>query len=326
MVARAPFGVSDEGHGKGGRRVTVRSCQQCKFYEPAAVWRRGWCRNPKLYGPHDSRLVDEASLDCARGLGSFWEPRDGRRPPRFQPRRPFLMLSPAPQLALAGAMMASAAGGGAASGGGARGTPPLRPEQERPVSFEPEERYWTDYLRIALPVLGLLLLVGLLWYWASALIGGPTDQPPPSPTTIAVVEPINPATPPPAPTPTPAPVVPTPGPPPPTAPAVAVAPTVAPTPPPAPTEAAAAPAANADNPCANLPVYDPGSVVVTTEAVNLRDGPSTDSNILRELPANTRLTIAGDFSEAGTCDWWPVTVVDTGEAGYVIEQYLRAEG
>ena len=39
------------------------------------------------------------------------------------------------------------------------------------MSYQPEERYWTDYLRIALPVVGLLLLIGLLWYWASAIIG-----------------------------------------------------------------------------------------------------------------------------------------------------------
>ena len=27
------------------------------------------------------------------------------------------------------------------------------------MSYQPEERYWTDYLRIAFPVLGLLLLL-----------------------------------------------------------------------------------------------------------------------------------------------------------------------
>ena len=67
--------------------------------------------------------------------------------------------------------------------------------EERTVSYQPEERYWTDYLRIALPVIGLLLLIGLLWYWASALIGDGGDQPPPTQETAAVITPVNEATP-----------------------------------------------------------------------------------------------------------------------------------
>ena len=67
--------------------------------------------------------------------------------------------------------------------------------EERTVSYQPEERYWTDYLRIALPVIGLLLLIGLLWYWASALIGDGGNQPPPTQETAAVITPVNAATP-----------------------------------------------------------------------------------------------------------------------------------
>ena len=36
----------------------------------------------------------------------------------------------------------------------------------------PEERYWTDYLRIAAPVLGVIILLALAWFWFSHLIGG----------------------------------------------------------------------------------------------------------------------------------------------------------
>lgn len=196
------------------------------------------------------------------------------------------------------------------------------------MSFQPEVRYWTDYLRIALPVLGLLLLIGLLWYWASALIGSPGDQPPPTQTTLAAVTTINAATPPPAPTATPMPVAPTQGLPAPTATTPAVA-ASQPTPPPQSTAAATQPpvaAGDAADACAGLPSYPIGTAVETTETLNLREGPSTDTVAITQLPPNTGLTISGEFAEAGTCDWWPVTVNDTGQNGYVTEEFIREHG
>lgn len=189
------------------------------------------------------------------------------------------------------------------------------------MSYQPEERYWTDYLRIALPVIGLLLLIGLLWYWASALIGdGGSTQPTPE---LAVITPINEATPAP-PTPTAVVLAPTPGPPVQPTP-TPVTPVAAATQPPAPTAAAAAPT-EAANPCANMPVYAVGDLVTTTEAVNLRDAPSTEGNIVTEIAAGTQLQITGEFAEAGQCDWWPVIIAATGQQGYVIEQYLQPVG
>lgn len=188
--------------------------------------------------------------------------------------------------------------------------------EERTVSYQPEERYWTDYLRIALPVVGLLLLIGLLWYWASAWIGDGQDQPPPTPELAAVITPINESTPAP-PTATAVVIAPTPGPPEPTA---TPAPAVTPTPVPAPTAAPAA--GETDNPCANMPTHEVGTLLVTTDVVNLRPGPSTDGAPITELPAGTGVQVSGEYSEQGQCDWWPVTVVDTGEQGFIREDFL----
>jgi hypothetical protein len=188
------------------------------------------------------------------------------------------------------------------------------------VSYQPEERYWTDYLRIALPVIGLLLLIGLLWYWASSIIGNGGNEPPATQELAAVITPINEATPAP-PTATAVIIAPTPGPP------VQASPTPAPpaaatTQPAAPT--AAPTTAATDNPCANMPVYPAGALVTTSEQVNLRDQPTTEgSSVIQELPAGTQLQVTGDFVEAGQCDWWPVIVTETQQAGFVIEQFLQ---
>lgn len=289
--------------------MTTHTCATCRFYEPSGVWRQGWCRNPRLYGPQESHPVEAGSLDCqtaagrdlweraALGADAFPEWSGAAPPPPETQRRPQR----------------------AKDEGMSREPRRAEPGEERTVSYQPEERYWTDYLRIALPVVGLLLLIGLLWYWASALIGDGGQTPVPTPELAAVNTPINQATPAP-PTPTAVVIAPTPGPPPPTATAVVA---VAPTQPPAPATVAPTTAAEADNPCANLPVYEVGTLVNTTSAVNLRDAPSTDGNIVTELPQDTQLQVTGAFAEAGQCDWWPVTATETGQAGFIREDFLE---
>jgi len=312
--------------------VTKRTCQTCRHFEPAAIWRHGWCRNPRLYGPTESHLVAQGSLDCARGLGCHWEPRIGAEATADRRAiRPVALFAPQPSLATAGGVVLASAGGGPAPRPGGGSSRPERPlvqsQQERAVSFQPEERYWTDYLRIALPVMGLVLLVTLLWWWMGNIIGSPGDEPPPTQAAVAAITPINAATPPPVPTATPETVALTPGPPPPTATVAAVpppAPTAAPEPTAAPTQPPAEAAEDPANPCANLPpFYEVGTTVETTDNVNLREGPSTETPVVTTLPAETQLTIAGEFSEQGQCDWWPVSNPETGQEGFVREDFLR---
>jgi hypothetical protein len=53
-----------------------RKCGNCRFYEPAPLWRKGWCRNTKLYPPHANHLVEATTIDCEGGFRSqvYWEP------------------------------------------------------------------------------------------------------------------------------------------------------------------------------------------------------------------------------------------------------------
>ncbi len=291
----------------------ARACGSCRFYEPSAVWRQGWCRNARLYGPQESHPVHAGTLDCENAAAKgFWEPAGAQQ---VNPHLDSFAYRARPEPATLSPERGSASSGGEtmAEGQGRAGS-----SEERTVSYQPEERYWADYLRIALPVIGLLLLIGLLWYWASALIGDGGNQPPPTPETAAVITRVNEATPAP-PTATVIVIAPTPGPPP--APTATLAPAVATTEAVTPTPAAVA--ADPANPCASLPVYSVGAVVVTTAELNLREGPSTDSAAVAVLPEGSRLQVTGEFQEAGQCDWWPVTVVDTGQSGFVIEQYLE---
>ena len=188
------------------------------------------------------------------------------------------------------------------------------------MSFQPEERYWTDYLRIALPVIGLLLLLGLLWYWAAALIGGGSPDPAPTATTaLGAVTPVNAPTPTPSASPTAPAIVATQGPPP--TPTETINPTEPPrTPGPTPAPGAG----NTDPECANLPTYQAGETVVTTGDVNLRQEASTQSPSLGVLASGTELRITDRFVDQPDCDWWPVTDPSTGRSGFVRENLLRA--
>ena len=165
--------------------MTGRKCGACKHYEPAPIWRKGWCRNPLLYAPQQSHLVFEDDLDCERGMGNYWEPLEqdsdsafsepvarviGQAPVRAAATgRPVFSVSGSsgygsdPQPPQGGGSWSPGGGRGSGDGGDYFGG-----------GYE-EERYWTDYLRIAAPVLGVFLLIVLFWFWVSSFLGDDDD-------------------------------------------------------------------------------------------------------------------------------------------------------
>ena len=197
-------------------------------------------------------------------------------------------------------------GGGSGSGG-----------RQRSVQFQPEERYWTEYLRIALPIIGLLLMIGLFWYWASQLTdddnGGGGE--PFSTDTPGAVEMI---TPPSTPAPTEQAVVP------PTAPPaeepVSTPDDEAPPPeeePADPDPAEEEPAADGDGFAIN------DSAIVSEDGLNMRDDATTGGNIVTTLDADTVLTIQDGPVEADEYFWYQVIVEETGEVGWVADEFIE---
>lgn len=344
-------------------QLANRMCQTCKHFEPSPVWKRGWCRNTLLYAPAQSHPVDEDDLDCSRGMRDFWEPAgpSDRTPseeagqatvkmPNTNPLRLFSPLRPrlAPVAASNGMMFASAGGG---QGGGVepvRGgadypddveTPTPRGNRgdqgnipagrQRTIHFQPEERYWTDYLRIALPVIGLVLMLGLFWYWASTFIGGPSNKEPVStrtPNQAVIADTTS----------TPAAK--------PTKVATTV-PNTAKTPAANNQQNANSPAAQAtqatsssnpattggDNqapngqqatqPASGGGTFAAGDTVTATDSVNLRDSPKSTGNILTVLAQGDSLTILSGPEQGDNYTWYQVKTSD-GTTGWVASDYI----
>jgi outer membrane biosynthesis protein TonB len=187
--------------------------------------------------------------------------------------------------------------------------------QERTVSYQPEERYWTDYLRIALPVVGLLLMLGLFWYWASAVIGDDNENEPqtqPTNQVALITEEV--------PTPTQRPDV------------VINPETTTPEPTPEPTrdsgaEATDEPTEEADEtPDEEAPGagFREGDLVVTnTGDVNLRVEPSTSADIVDQLAEGTELEVLAEADEADGFFWLHVTVAESGQEGYIADEFVE---
>lgn len=310
--------------------MTGRKCGTCKHFEPGPLWRKGWCRNPLLYSPQQSHLVNDEELDCERGMGNYWEAAgpafassagdisDGFREPVADVmgeamRYPLVSDSGHPVYPVTGA---AGQGGdrtpyGDPPGGGWSGGPPN--SGDRDYNYDPEERYWTDYLRIAAPILGVILMVLVFWFAISQFLGDDEDDSLAGGDSTPVTLPTMMATPNTATTPPPADGTP---------PIIVGSGTPGTTPP---------PANGAATPPAEIPPASGGEIAVgaTVEVigtdgagVNVRSMASTEGEIIATFFDGTILEVTGESVAAEDFIWWPV-ISEEGIEGYVVQEYLE---
>jgi hypothetical protein len=275
--------------------------------------------------------------------------------PNFSPLKLFAPAPPRPALAGAamGGNMMFASGSG--SGGGDdfnypedadtnENAPDRRPRptrsgrgggdsngRQRTVQFQPEERYWTDYLRIALPVIGLLLMIGLLWFWAQQIINDDPETTQPNATEdVGLVTTITPA-------PTQAQSVSTPpaqtgentgnGGEQPAEQTPADAAEQQPNGGDNQTAAEETPAAAEEGAPPSGEIAVDSIVVVTDEGdgLNLRPDASTTGEPVTTLAAGEELTVIGGPEEGEGFTWWQV-VDGAGNSGWVVQEYIQVSG
>ncbi|MEJ7837342.1 MAG: SH3 domain-containing protein [Thermomicrobiales bacterium] len=200
--------------------------------------------------------------------------------------------------------------------------------RQRTIQFQPEDRYWTEYLRIALPIIGLILMLGLFWYWATNIIGD-DDTTNPEPTSeVGVVSTIDAQ---------------------PTATEASVDSTVAMTqeatePSAEPTEESAEadggaeeeaptdPPAEEEEPTAEPEEEEPAAesfapddvVAVNDEGVNMRAEPSTSGEVVTTLSAGDELIIVDGPESADDYEWYEVVSADGESSGFVAADFIEA--
>ncbi|MCA9859118.1 MAG: SH3 domain-containing protein [Thermomicrobiales bacterium] len=325
-----------------------RICGTCRHFEWAAQAGRGWCRNPRLFTSSQSQPVSEDELACATRLGDYWEAGDELgvpvavepepdiiRPVEYheqrvpsggdqmrgssadQPRSSDDPLYESPEGTAPRGRRTPSGGERAPSSGG---------PGDRAPSYQADDRYWTDYLRIALPIAGLLLLLSVFWYWASSFIGAdndgtqtpvvavnltPDSEPTMTPTLVEAVSLETPTTGP-ATEPTQDAAPPT------QAPAEPTQPPAEPTQPPAePTQPPAEPTTEGGFAEGDL-------VIVNDNDVNMRAEPSTGGEVVDTLAFGTELRVlSGTPTQDDEYTWWNVSDDALGITGWVVEQYLE---
>jgi hypothetical protein len=83
---------------------------------------------------------------------------------------------------------------------------------------------------------------------------------------------------------------------------------------------ASSPAAEPFDPDAIVPA---GTIAVTTDAgVRMRQEPSTEGEIVVELNVNTEVEITGEPQEGDGYVWYPVRIVESGEEGWIVQDFL----
>ncbi len=197
--------------------------------------------------------------------------------------------------------------------------------RQRTVQTDPDDRYWTDYLRIALPVIGLLLVIAVFWYWAQQLIDDdsgdltPTEQPGLAEIIDTPAEPTEPpATP--------------------TQPAGNILqPQTGGTPSnplqniPSPTPTGQQPAGQQPPPATEPPAEAPADaggiqpdtqVTVTEGPLNMRAEANTTSDIVTTLETGAVLDVLSGPQEGENFIWWNV-VDEQGNNGWVVQDFIE---
>lgn len=281
--------------------MTERKCGNCKYYESAPLFRKGWCRNPRLFSTGQNHLIGADDLDCDRGIGSYWEAPEGEgadadplarftkpagrtiapappeagRTPRRTPPPPPIVVRRGDEEPIERPTMRRAAANPAKAA-------PVAIAEGYEAAHEPYS--WGTYLRRSYPAIGVILLLGAVWIWSARLLsGGPPVTP-----TVPLVAPVVVAT-------------------------VVSVPVITPT-----AAGAVAPGAS------TLPVAAPGtigpgaSVIIQTPGgagANIRQTPSASGALVTALNDGTALTITGASKDADGYTWWPIT--STGVTGWV---------
>jgi len=300
-----------------GGGMTGRKCSTCKHYEPAPIWRRGWCRNPVLYAPQQNHLVFEDDLDCERGMGNYWEPADATGQIRpFIPLQPIFAEQKDPSRIIStrgGQPIYSVSGSSGYSNDPDDDYLPVDDDMDEPppsggrdLGYYPEERYWTDYLRIGAPILGVILILALFWFWAQAFWGDDNDA---NTTANGTAVPTLPAI-----TASPTTTVAT---------GTGQPPIIVTTPP---AGASTQPPGTENPPETGGELAIGGTAVVANSGgtgVNFRAEPSTDSDVIDVLLDGTSLTILDGPVSAEGYTWWQVES-DSG-TGWLVQDYMQAQ-